>query len=280
MNNLSYFINKSQELRLRIFNKFCQTRQGHPGSIYSMLDLIVGLYYGNYIKFDKKNNEYLDKVIISKGHATSCLYPILEEKGVIKSEDWNNWGVKDSELRIFANNSIPGIDVTTGSLGHGIGIGAGYAYSFKERGSKSKVYVVISEGELYEGSIWESLLFINHYQLNNLHIIIDRNNLIVLGDTEDHLKLEPIDKKLEAFGFDTRTINGHDFNEILTTYDEFFSDDNNKNNCIIANTIKGKGISKFENKVHWHYWNYLSRSELNRKEEEEIIKELNGISER
>jgi len=275
MDNLSFFIKKSKELRIKIFNKFCQTRQGHPGSIFSMLDLMVALYYGNYLKFDEKNNEYLDKVIISKGHAASCLYPILEEKGVLKHEDWKDWGVTDSKLKVFANISIPGIDATSGSLGHGLGIGAGYAFSFKERGLKNKVYVVISEGELYEGSIWESLLFINHYQLYNLHLIIDRNKLVILGDTEDCLKLEPIDKKLNSFGFETTTINGHDFNEILISYDNFFSDDNRKNNCIIANTIKGKGISKFENKAKWHYWNDISKEE-----EEEISKELNGIPER
>ena len=276
MENINFFIEKSKQLRLEIFKKFCQTRQGHPGSIYSMLDLIVGLYYGNYLNLNDEKNEFEEKIIISKGHATSALYPILVEKNIIKQKEWDNWGVnEDSILRIFGNTNIPGIDAASGSLGHGIGIGAGYAYSFKERGLDTKVFVIISEGELYEGSIWESLLFVNHYNLTNLHIIIDRNNLMILGDTEDCLKLEPINKKIESFGFKTKTIDGHNFNEILKAYDIFFQNQNDQCNCIIANTTKGKGISNFENKAKWHYWNNLSN-----KEEQEIIRELDGISKR
>ena len=121
----------------------------------------------------------------------------LRRKIIENQKNWDNWGEsEDSILRIFGNTNIPGIDATSGSLGHGIGIGAGYAYSFKQRGLDTKVFVIISEGELYEGSIWESLLFVNHYDLKNLHLIIDRNNLVILGNTEECLKLEPIDKKI------------------------------------------------------------------------------------
>lgn len=274
MNNIDYYLEKSQQLRLEIFKKFCQTRTGHPGSIFSMLDLVTALYYGDYLNYNDDTKQFNEKVIISKGHAASALYPILCDKNVIKQNEWEKWGTNSSSIfRIFGNTQIPGIDATSGSLGHGIGIGAGYAYSFKERGLNTKVFVIISEGELYEGSIWESLLFANHYDLKNLHLIIDRNNLVILGDTEDCLKLEPMDQKIESFGFKTKTINGHDYNEILTTYDEFFVENNDQCNCIIANTTKGKGISKWENQAKWHYWN-----EIDSKEEEEIIKELDGIS--
>ncbi|MDC6448468.1 transketolase, partial [Alphaproteobacteria bacterium] len=216
--------------------------------------------------------KYDDKVIISKGHAASCLYPILAEKGVIQEKDWLNWGTeKESILKIFGNTSIPGIDATSGSLGHGLGIGAGYALSFKKRNLNKKVFVIISEGELYEGSVWETLMFANHQNLNNLHLIIDRNNLMILGDTEDCVKLEPIKDKIESFGFETTEINGHDYSELLSTYDKHFI--NNKNcNCIIANTIKGKGIKQFENNAKWHYWSGLSTDEENK-----ILKELNDI---
>ena len=163
MHNLDFYKKKSSELRLDIFRKFCEVRQGHPGSIYSMLDIVVALYYGNYLKFNTDKNEFDDKIIISKGHAASCLYPILVDKGVIDKKEWLNWGKeKDSILRIFGNTSIPGIDATSGSLGHGLGIGAGYALSFKKRNLKNKVFVIISEGELYEGSIWETLMFASH----------------------------------------------------------------------------------------------------------------------
>ena len=271
MHNLEFFSKKSDQLRLDIFKKFCQVGTGHPGSVFSMLDIIVALYYGDYLKFDKSKKVYDDKVIISKGHATSCLYPILVEKGVIEKKDWYNWGVSnDTILRIFGNTSISGIDATSGSLGHGLGIGAGYALSFKKRNLDKKVFVIISEGELYEGSIWETLMFANHQNLNNLHLIIDRNNLMILGDTENCVKLEPIKEKIESFGFETKEVNGHDYSDLLTAYDNFFL--NNKNcNCIIANTVKGKGIKQFENNAKWHYWNGLSQDD-----QDKIIQELSN----
>ena len=117
--------------------------------------------------------------MISKGHATSALYPILRDYGVISNTEWNKWGKNNSKLRIFGNTSIPGIDITSGSLGHCIGSGAGMAISYKNINQDKKVYVVISEGELYEGSTWEALLFAKHRELNNLTVIIDINSLII-----------------------------------------------------------------------------------------------------
>ena len=126
-----------------------------------MMETAVTLYHGGFIKFDENKKSFQDKVLISKGHATACLYPILRDFGVISENDWNDWGVKDSVLRVFGNTSIPGIDVTSGSLGHCVGVGAGMAISYKRKNQSKNVYVIISEGELYEGSTWEALLFAN-----------------------------------------------------------------------------------------------------------------------
>ena len=133
-----------------------------------MIEIVVSLYHGGFVRFDEKKNFFLDKVLISKGHATAALYPILKDFGVISEKDWNDWGHKSSLLRVFGNISIPGIDVTSGSLGHCIGVGAGMAISYKRTKKNKKVFVIISEGELYEGSTWEALLFAKHYKLNNL----------------------------------------------------------------------------------------------------------------
>ena len=270
MQNIDFFLDKSKQLRKDLFIKFCETNGGHPGSVYSIMDAMVALYYGDFLNINKSSNTIEDKVIISKGHAAAALYPILAEKSVFPQDQFDNWGKgnEDSFLRIFSNISIPGIDATSGSLGHGLGIGAGYALSFKKRGDNKNVYVVISEGELYEGSIWESLLFINHHKLTNLKIILDRNNLMILGNTEACINLDPIDKKFNSFGFKTSTIDGHNYPELLNSF-ENITNDNSNLNCLIINTIKGKGVKRFENDPKWHYWN-----PLNEDEKKEIRNEL------
>ena len=259
--NIDFILQKSKEVRRKLFEKFVITKQGHPGSVFSMVDLAATLYYGNFVRKSVSSlNELKDKVIVSKGHATATLYPILTDLGIIDSETWDNWGVSDSVLRVFGNTSIPGIDVTTGSLGHGLGIAAGFAESYKSKNLDNKIYVFLSEGELYEGSSWESLLYIKSNNLNNVKIILDRNSLMILGNTEDCVKLEPIMEKFKAFGIETNECDGHDISDILKNLD--IMEKNETTSCLIANTIKGKGISFMENKAHWHYWNPLNQSEI------------------
>ena len=253
---LNYY---SQLYRRKTLLKFSQLQQGHPGSILSIFDILTTLYIGKYIKIssDIKKNDIL---IISKGHAASAQYPFLIHFGLIKNSEWDKWGKGDSIFRIFANTKIKGIDATTGSLGHGIGLGCGLALSLKRKKSNKKVFVVVSEGELYEGSTWESLLFASHHKLNNLHIILDRNHLIILGDTEKCMKLEPIDKKLKSFGISTKTIDGHNFKEIIRGLN-FLTTKSNSTKAIIANTKKGKGVGFMENKPEWHYWQKLDTTQ-------------------
>lgn len=242
---------KANYFRHEIFKKFCEIDQGHPGSIFSIIDFLTCLYFSKILK--KKKNKILDKVIMSKGHATSGQFPILRDLGIIKKKEWENWGKNNkTSLRIFGNNSIPGIDVTTGSLGLGIGVGAGLAYANR----KINVYCIISEGELYEGSTWETLLFINHYKLFNFKLIIDVNKLIILGKTKDCLTFDNIAKKISSFGFKTHNINGHNFSAINKKLKEIKN--SKKLDCLILNTIKGKGLKLMENKAKWHYWNPLT----------------------
>lgn len=261
MQNISFFEEKARHVRREIFEKYAALQTGHPGSTLSMADLAVALYYGDFVRRDPKDpSKMYDRLIVSKGHATACLYPILVEFGVISKAEWDKWGKEPSLLRVFGNTKIPGIDATSGSLGHGLGIGAGYALSYKRRKTDQRVFVVISEGELYEGSIWESLLFVKHYNLDNLHIVIDRNSLIILGGTEECLALDPIKAKIESFGFETHECNGHDYNEVLGALDKMVG--SGKMTCLLANTVKGKGVKLMENKAHWHYWNPLNEAEL------------------
>ncbi len=215
---------------------------------------------------NQKKKIFLDKVLISKGHATATLYPILRDFGVLPKKEWDNWGYKESLLRVFGNNSIPGIDVTSGSLGHCIGVGAGMAISFKRTNQNKKVFVIISEGELYEGSTWEALLLAKHNGLDNLNIIIDINSLIILGKTKDCVNLDPIKDKISGLGINTLEVDGHSLNDLISTFEK--SKKIGELNCILAKTVKGKGSSVMENKKDWHYWNAMSDEEIERTRKE------------
>jgi len=252
--------NLSKKYRREIFEKLLKIKQGHPGSIFSMMDIVVALYHGGYVRFDSKNKTFLDKVLISKGHATAALYPVLRDFGVLPLKEWDDWGNKASLLRVFGNISIPGIDITSGSLGHCIGAGAGMALSYKRSGKDKNVFVIISEGELYEGSTWEALLFAQHHNLDNLNVIIDINSLIILGNTSDCLNLEPIKDKIEGLGIKTFEVDGHNIKGLISTLQD--CQKINKFKCILAKTIKGKGSSVMENKKHWHYWNAMNDEEV------------------
>ena len=252
--------NLAKKYRRELFEKLLIIKQGHPGSIFSMMDIVVTLYHGGHIRFDTKNKVFLDKVLISKGHATAALYPILRDFGVLPLKEWNDWGNKTSLLRVFGNTSIPGIDITSGSLGHCIGAGAGMALSYKRLGKDKKVYVVISEGELYEGSTWEALLFAQHHNLDNLNVIIDINSLIILGNTSDCLNLEPIKDKIVGLGIETSEVDGHNIKDLISIFEK--CQKTSKFKCVLAKTIKGKGSSVMENKKQWHYWNSMSEEEI------------------
>tara|TARA_Y100000590_G_scaffold127688_1_gene145992 strand:+ start:28346 stop:29152 length:807 start_codon:yes stop_codon:yes gene_type:complete len=266
MKKINDLENLSKKYRRDIFEKLLLIKQGHPGSIFSMMDIVVGLYHGGFVNFDHKKKVFSDKVLISKGHATAALYPILRDFGVLPQKEWDNWGHKNSLLRVFGNNSIPGIDVTSGSLGHCIGVGAGMAISYKRSGKNNKVFVVISEGELYEGSTWEALLFAKHNELDNLHIIIDINSLIILGTTKECLNLDPIKDKIAGLGIKTLEVDGHNLSQLISTFES--SKKMGEINCILAKTIKGKGSSVMENKKNWHYWNPMSEEEIKKTRKE------------
>ena len=253
-------IKKSKEMRKKIFSKFYLLKEGHPGSVMSIMDILTVLYYSGFVRRNKKNkkNPFKDDIIISKGHATVGQYPFLHDLNVISSKNWENWGRNGKTyLRMFGNNSIPGIKTATGSLGHGIGFGTGIAFSAKKNKVDKKVYVIISEGELYEGSTWESLLLLLSLKLDNLYIILDINNNIILGNPKKCLDLGNIKKKFVSFNFKVETCNGHNFKQIYSKLKKLQR--SKKPSCLIANTIKGKGFKIMENKPNWHYWNNISK---------------------
>jgi len=272
--NIKDLENKCKWLRRTCFEMLLSVKSGHPGSTLSQIEILVSLYYGEIIKYFKNEPFHpdKDKIIISKGHAAMGLYPIFADIGYFNKKELENFGKKDSMLKLFGNISIPGIDCTSGSLGHGLGVGCGFALSAKKRNKKNKTYIILSEGEMYEGSVWESALFASHHSLDNLIVILDRNRNIILGDTEECLALEPIKEKWSSFGFHADEVDGHSVADLIDKFNKF-NDINNKPKILIANTTKGKGISFMENKANWHYWNPISDELINKARSELKIDE-------
>lgn len=256
---------KAIELRKKLFTKFYILQEGHPGSVFSILDFLVLVYYKNFIRKNSAKKKLVDDLIMSKGHATVGQYPILNDLKIISDKDWLNWGKsQNTSLKMFGNTSIPGIKVASGSLGHGIGIGSGIAHA----NSLKRVFVIISEGELYEGSVWESLFLVSKLKLKNLYIIVDVNNNIILGDTKKCLPIGSIKNKLQSFGITTFESSGHNFTLMDKTLKRMLKI--KKPTALILKTIKGKGFKIMENKHNWHYWNPISKKDF-----ENSLKDLN-----
>lgn len=249
--SLDQLLSKSQWLRQEIFELVIDKQKGHIPSCYSMNELVVALYYGGFIQRPVDLSRR-DRVVISKGHASIGLYPILIEQGLIDPKERGRFTEAGGQLRMYADPSIPGIESVTGSLGHGLGIACGYALAAKMNNLRYNTFAVIGDGECYEGSIWETLMFAAHQQLNNFCILVDRNNLCIMDETEKCVRLAPLAEKFRAFGCEVHEIDGHRYHEILPALKTFADRKSTKPTVILANTIKGKGISFMEGKSNWH----------------------------
>ncbi len=232
----------SLKIRKSILKIANSSQCSHIGSNLSIVD-ILSVLYGKFLK-NKKNS-----FILSKGHACLAQYCFLKEMGFITDKTLNTFGKDDTILMSHASHKVPGVNLSTGSLGHGLPVATGVALANKIDKKKSKMFVILSDGELDEGSNWESILFSSHHKLNNLVIIIDYNKLQSIDSVKNTLNLEPLDKKFESFGCKVLVINGHNYKQIFKAL-------NSKSSqplVVIANTVKGKGVSFMENSVLWHY---------------------------
>lgn len=226
----------------------------HIASALSVADILAVLY-ADILKYDTMNTklESRDRVILSKGHAGAALYATLAEVGFFNVEELKTHYANGSRLSgHVSHKGVPGVEFSTGSLGHGLPVAAGMAIAAKRNNKDYRVFVIIGDGECDEGSIWETALFANHYKLNNLTVIIDHNKMQSMDFCENTIKLEPLSEKWKAFGWNVKEIDGHNHNELKYTLQNI---DYNlkKPTVIIANTIKGKGISFMENNIVWHY---------------------------
>lgn len=225
---------------------------GHIGSALSIADLIAVLY-GNILHISTPDNPDRDRFILSKGHAVLALYAAFFLKGWISEKQLNTYCENGSLLGVHPERELTGIDFSTGSLGQGLSLGVGAALAAKLENSSRRIFVLISDAECNEGSLWEAIMFAAHHKLSNLIAIIDLNGQQAIGYTKEVLNLSPMRDRWQAMGWNAKEINGHDREEIQQTINSL---DNNfeKPHVIIAQTIFGKGVSYMENKIKWHYF--------------------------
>jgi transketolase len=225
----------------------------HIGSIFSCADILAVLYEG-ILRFDpsEPESDHRDRFLLSKGHACAGLYSALAQKGFFPIEKLGTHYQDGSDLSGHVTHHLPGVEVSTGALGHGLSIAAGMAYAGKLRQARHRVFCLLSDGECNEGSTWEAVLFAAHHGLSNLVAIIDYNRIQGVAPVSDVLKLEPFADKWEAFGWSVREVDGHDHKALIRNL-ESFPTTPDKPLCLVAHTTKGKGVSFMENTVLWHY---------------------------
>jgi len=253
MSEFKQYEELSKEVRKDVLEMIYKTKSPHIGGSFSMVEILVALYF-EILSVDPKNpkNQNRDKFILSKGHGCPALYSVLARKGFFSKDDLSQFATDGGIFEQHPNRDLSkGIEISSGSLGHGLSIGAGIALADKYDGRNSKTFVYLGDGELDEGSNWEAIMFAAHRKLDNLVAIVDFNKLQILDRVSEVLNLEPLAEKWRSFNWEAREIDGHNFKEIISTLKEIpFR--KGKPSVIIANTIKGKGVSFMENQQCWH----------------------------
>lgn len=245
---------KANEIRQAVLDMCCNAGTGHVTSAFSCVEILVALYYGGILRYKTKDPgwEDRDRFIMSKGQASVLLYPILADLGYFPKEYVRGFCKSDGKFGVHLQHDVPGAEITSGSLGHGFGIATGMALAAKQDRKLHLIFSLLGDGECYEGSIWEAAMFASHNRLNNLVAVIDRNHLCVTNFTENMLELEPLEEKWRSFGWNAVSVDGHSFEELLRVFDGVRSRKTSKPLVVIADTVKGKGVSFLCYKPLWH----------------------------
>jgi len=242
----------SSEIRKIILEQSYRAHVGHIGSALSVADIIAALY-SSILKIDSPDDSDRDRFILSKGHAALALYASLYLKGWVSTEELNTFCSNGTYLGVHPEHKVPGIDFCTGSLGQGLSYGVGAALAARLQNSSRRVFVLVSDAECNEGSMWEAIMFAAHHQLTNLIIIVDLNGQQAMGYTQDILNIAPLSERWRAFGWDVRDVDGHDITEINRVISDLDTT-SGPPHVLIAHTTFGKGVSFMENQIKWHYW--------------------------
>lgn len=226
----------------------------HLGCAFSIVELLACLY-GRHMRYDHADprDPARDYLVLSKGHGVMAQYACLLQLGWISPEDITQYFHDGSRLKGLSDAHVPGCEVTSGTLGHGLSVGVGLALGAKRRGTGQRCYAIVGDGELNEGAIWEALMFAAHVRLQDLMVIVDANGFQAMGPTDDVMALGDIGARFMAFGFDAVTVDGHDMAAISQAIDALQGLDNGKPKALVAKTVKGKGVSYMENDNAWHY---------------------------
>jgi transketolase len=226
----------------------------HIACAFSIIEILAVLYR-NHLRYPDNNpaSPFRDYLVLSKGHGVMAQYACLKELGWLPHSDFENYFAEASHLKGLSDSRIPGLEVTSGSLGHGFSVGVGLALAAKLKKTDQKVFAVVGDGEINEGPIWEGTLFAAHHQLNNFMVIVDENGFQAMGPTKDILDLASIERKFMSFGFDAITVDGHDELALDAAIQILMQRNPHQPKALIAKTIKGKGVPFMENDNTWHY---------------------------
>lgn len=247
---------KAYTLRELILRSVQQSGTGHVATSFSCAEILTAFYFGDILRYNTKNPDWpeRDRFLLSKGHAATGFYCVLAMSGFIPLEIALDVGKEGSQIGVHLQSNIPGVEVASGSLGNGLGIGCGIALAARMDRKNYLTFVLTGDGELDEGSVWEAALFAGHHRLNNLVWIIDRNYMQCADFTENSLSLEPLKKKVSSFGFIVSQCDGNDCNSILDVLADVRSRSSTKPLCVIAKTVKGRGLPDVENDIFAHHY--------------------------
>jgi transketolase len=244
----------ARRIRRQVIIMTNRANSSHIGSCFSIADILAVLY-GETLRLDPQNPEWpdRDRFILSKGHGCAALFAALAERGFFPM-DWLETYYRDgSKLPGHATHKgVPGVEVSTGSLGHGFPLAVGMALAAKRDGKNHRIFCIVSDGECDEGSTWEAALFAPHHKLDNLVVIVDYNKIQSLGRVEEVINLDPLAAKWRAFGWGTLELDGHDTDALFDAFAQIPAE-TGRPTCIVAHTVKGKGVSFMEDKLQWHY---------------------------
>ena len=269
VNELQKYANR---IRQGVIKAVYSAKSGHPGGSLSIAEILAVLYF-NQMNIDEKNPKAKgrDRLVLSKGHTAPALYSALALRGFFDMDELSNFRNINSNLQGHPDmKNIPGVDASTGSLGQGLSIANGMALGSKQDSEGVRVYCICGDGEIQEGQKWEAAMTASHYKLDNLCLIIDNNNLQIDGKVNEVMSVYPIDEKFKSFGFETINVDGHNIQELISAFEQA-KKVKGKPTAIIANTIKGKGVSFMENEASWH------GKAPNEEQYKQAMKELGGV---
>lgn len=252
MDDAMNLMKKAAEIRRDLLSLIYTSKTGHTGGSLSSADILTVLYY-RILRIDPNHpkDPFRDRFVLSKGHSVEGLYTILADKGFFPREELGSFSTFKSRLIGHPSVKVPGVELNTGALGHGLSCSVGMALAAKKDNLDVKVYCLMGDGEQAEGSVWEAAMAGPNFELDNLTAIIDRNHLQISGDTEDVMRLGSLADKWKAFGWDVRSVDGHDIDALI----EVFESPRRKGMpmLVIAETTKGKGVSYMEDEAKWHH---------------------------